>query len=210
MKDTSSDQGLGLDKDNTNHDLENSSASPEGDKEELKGFGDTEKRATESSHTGDEEEELDGDNSSLSSSSAASVPHRRGSRPGSRTRSLTSVSEVRDGIQSVRDLEMGHPIEEKVTTTAPNPDDPDLVTWTGPDDPENPKNWAFSTKWGAVFIVSVFTFISPVSSSMVAPSLTTIGEELNIPPGFEQAIVLSIFILAYAVGPLLYDDSTCP
>jgi multidrug resistance protein len=51
-------------------------------------------------------------------------------------------------------------------------------------------------------LVSSFTFISPVSSSMVAPALTSIGAELNISSEFELSLTLSIFVLAYAVGPL--------
>ncbi|OTA52158.1 MFS general substrate transporter [Hypoxylon sp. EC38] len=38
---------------------------------------------------------------------------------------------------------------------------------------------------------------------MVAPSLNAIGEELNITEAFERNIVLSIFVLAYALGPLV-------
>ncbi|KAI0141116.1 MFS general substrate transporter [Hypoxylon sp. NC0597] len=117
-----------------------------------------------------------------------------------------AVSEVRDGIESRRDLdlEQGQPEEKTgIASIASNPSDPNLVSWAGPEDPENPKNWAFSKKWGAVFIVSLFTLVSPVSSSMVAPSLTAIGEELNITEAFEQNIVLSIFVLAYALGPLV-------
>ncbi|KAL1892202.1 hypothetical protein Sste5346_007158 [Sporothrix stenoceras] len=80
--------------------------------------------------------------------------------------------------------------------------DPNLVKWEGPDDPQNPKNWTIGRKWAAVFIVSLFTFISPVSSSMVAPALPDIGRELHITSSVEQLLTLSIFILAYAVGPL--------
>ncbi|KAI3329431.1 MFS general substrate transporter [Xylariaceae sp. AK1471] len=93
---------------------------------------------------------------------------------------------------------------EKVDTTAPDPNDPNLVTWTGPDDPKNPKNWKYSKKWAAVFTVSLFTFISPVSSSLVAPALGKISDELNITQDFEKNLTLSIFILAYAVGPLIW------
>lgn len=39
---------------------------------------------------------------------------------------------------------------------------------------------------------------------MVAPALTAIGKDLNIPDGFMQALVLSIFIAAYALGPLVW------
>lgn len=45
------------------------------------------------------------------------------------------------------------------------PKDPNLVSWDGPDDKENPKNWAAKTKWGFTVTVSAFTFISPVAST---------------------------------------------
>src|ERR1700716_3474733 len=53
-----------------------------------------------------------------------------------------------------------------------------------------------------IIIVSSFTFISPVSSSMVAPALTSIASEFNISNEVELSLTLSIFVLAYAVGPL--------
>lgn len=147
---------------------------------------------------GDEDE--DDSSSDSSSSHRPSFRTRRSSRPEALSR---TVSENYHGVESRRDPEMGgEAMEHKITTTAPDPNDPDLVTWTGSDDPENPKNWKFGRKWLTVFVVSTFTLISPLSSSMVAPALTTIGEEFNIPAGTEQAIVLSIFILAYAIGPL--------
>ncbi|EEH10067.1 polyamine transporter 1 [Histoplasma capsulatum G186AR] len=81
--------------------------------------------------------------------------------------------------------------------------DPNLVTWSGPEDPENPLNWSRPAKWAAVLIVSSFTFISPVSSTMVAPALAAIGKEFGITSSMEQVLVMSIFLLAYAVGPFL-------
>jgi len=48
----------------------------------------------------------------------------------------------------------------------------------------------------------MFTFISPVSSSMIAPALKQVGNDLHVPTGFRQSMLLSIFVLAYAVGPL--------
>ncbi|PWY75800.1 putative efflux pump antibiotic resistance protein [Aspergillus eucalypticola CBS 122712] len=78
----------------------------------------------------------------------------------------------------------------------------DDVTWDGPDDPENPKNWPMKKKWAAVVTVSCFTFISPVSSSMVAPALSAISAEFNITDEVISQLTLSVFILAYAIGPL--------
>ncbi|CCM02927.1 uncharacterized protein FIBRA_05041 [Fibroporia radiculosa] len=77
-----------------------------------------------------------------------------------------------------------------------------VVDWNGPDDPENPKNWSFKKKWAATAIVSAFTFISPVSSSMIAPASDQLAAELGITNSAVIALVTSIFVLAYAVGPL--------
>ncbi|KAH8885852.1 MFS multidrug transporter-like protein [Thozetella sp. PMI_491] len=80
--------------------------------------------------------------------------------------------------------------------------DPNLVGWQGPEDPGNPKNWPSRRKWAATLIVSSFTFITPVASSMVAPAFNAIGTEFHISSEIELSLVLSIFILAYALGPL--------
>lgn len=101
----------------------------------------------------------------------------------------------------VDDPELGDAALEKKHTTK-SIKDPNLVTWDGPDDPANPKNWGKKQKWAATLVVSSFTFISPVSSSMVAPALTAISAEFNITNTAQQELVLSIFVLAYAIGPL--------
>ncbi|KAK5164293.1 uncharacterized protein LTR77_009988 [Saxophila tyrrhenica] len=79
--------------------------------------------------------------------------------------------------------------------------DINLVTWDGPGDPDNPKNWERKRKWMATITVSLFTFISPVSSSMVAPALEQLQRDFNTDP--EQVnLAMSVFLLAFAVGPL--------
>lgn len=110
------------------------------------------------------------------------------------------ISESRMGIETRHDLEAGPRLERKRTSRSIR--DPNLVAWTGPSDPENPKNWTTGRKWAATVVVSCFTFISPVSSSMIAPALTTIAKEFNLTNEIELAMTLSIFVLAYAIGPL--------
>jgi len=77
------------------------------------------------------------------------------------------------------------------------------INWDGPDDPQNPKNWSQRRKWACTLTVAMFTFISPIASSMVAPALEDVAKDLNVPPGFQTSLLLSIFILSYAFGPLL-------
>jgi hypothetical protein len=113
---------------------------------------------------------------------------------------------VRYGIPDERDFRSGGEEDEndveKSRTGKSLKRDPTLVDWEGPDDIENPKNWSIKRKWAATFVVSAFTFISPVSSSMVAPALSKVAEDFHITNETETALVLSIFVLAYAIGPL--------
>lgn len=93
---------------------------------------------------------------SSSASSSTDTRHRRDSQ-GRRSRSLSrTVSEVRDGIANQRDPELGH-LDEHCEKESPPPSDrdPNLVTWDGPEDPQNPKQWKFKKKWAAVVVGTV-------------------------------------------------------
>ncbi|KAI1620780.1 major facilitator superfamily domain-containing protein [Exophiala viscosa] len=120
------------------------------------------------------------------------------------TSTTASVDEVRFGVRDTRDSRdvEANPPELTREKSVRSIKDPNLVTWESPEDPENPKNWTDKQKWAATLIVSSFTFISPVSSSMVAPDLIKIGQDLGINSEVERSLTLSIFVLAYAIGPL--------
>lgn len=57
-------------------------------------------------------------------------------------------------------------------------------------------------KWAALSIVASFTFVSPIASSMISPALKDISKDFGIKSEAEAQLTLSIFILAYAIGPL--------
>ena len=92
------------------------------------------------------------------------------------------------------------------------------VDWDDPGDPMNPKKWVvqllfcpignnlnltyysswpYRQKWAATIVVSSFTFISPVSSSMIAPAAAQVSEQLGITSNVLVAMTTSIFILGY-------------
>ena len=77
------------------------------------------------------------------------------------------------------------------------------VTWESPDDPTNPKNWTYRRKWTVTLVVGTYTFISTVSTSIVAPALYSIGTTLDIHSALVLSLCLSIFLLATAFGPFL-------
>ncbi|RPD55141.1 MFS polyamine transporter [Lentinus tigrinus ALCF2SS1-7] len=69
--------------------------------------------------------------------------------------------------------------------------------------PKIPKNWPFSKKWAVTAVVSAYTFMSPVSSSMMAPASDRIAEQYGITNTTIAALLTSIYVLAYAFGPLV-------
>lgn len=112
---------------------------------------------------------------------------------------------IQDRTGQNGDLEKSPTLKRQQTnksTRSQRDRDPNMVSWNGPDDPENPKNWKMSRKWAATLVVSSFTFISPVASTMVAPALPQMNKDLGVHNTVESQMMLSIFLLAYAVGPL--------
>ncbi|KAF8588992.1 MFS polyamine transporter [Ramaria rubella] len=85
----------------------------------------------------------------------------------------------------------------------PNEPDVTIVGWDGPEDVMNPKNWSKKKKWAATAVVSSYTFISPIASSMIAPAAASLAHDLHITNSAILSMTVSIFILAYAFGPLL-------
>ena len=58
-------------------------------------------------------------------------------------------------------------------------------------------SWPYRRKWAATFVVSSFTFISPVSSSMIAPATAQVAREFGITNNVLIAMTTSVFVLGY-------------
>lgn len=102
--------------------------------------------------------------------------------------------------------------EQLPDTTVPTKDygqefadiDPELVTWDGPDDPEFPRNWSMKQKVFQTFIVSMYTMISPMTSSIPSPAMPEIAASLGMTDNPSlQTFSVSVMILAWALGPLI-------
>ncbi|KAF2021667.1 MFS general substrate transporter [Aaosphaeria arxii CBS 175.79] len=117
------------------------------------------------------------------------------------SRQESKFEEIESSMPNERDVEAtSPPLEKNVSSRTTT--DPNLVTWDSPEDPANPKNWSMKRKWAATFIVSAFTLVSPVSSSMISPALPAISRDFHLTQDVEASMTLSIFVLAYAIGPL--------
>eukprot|EP01114_Cavostelium_apophysatum_P018837 TRINITY_DN5918_c0_g1_i1.p1 TRINITY_DN5918_c0_g1~~TRINITY_DN5918_c0_g1_i1.p1 ORF type:complete len:534 (+),score=74.70 TRINITY_DN5918_c0_g1_i1:173-1774(+) len=109
-------------------------------------------------------------------------------------------SEVRQSLEKAKhDPEAGtSSIPVKLEKESPNPN---IVKWDE-NDPEHPRNFPTSKKWITMSIVAAYAFLSPLSSSILGPALPTLASEFNNTNHTITALYLSVFVLAYAVGPL--------
>ena len=89
-----------------------------------------------------------------------------------------------------------------IQTQAHKQDDPFLVAFAEPYDPENPKDWPTGRKWAVTDAISATGFNRIMVSTIMAPALSTIAKEFNMNSA-ESAMALSIYLLATAFGPLV-------
>ncbi|KAH8810826.1 major facilitator superfamily domain-containing protein [Xylogone sp. PMI_703] len=66
----------------------------------------------------------------------------------------------------------------------------------------NPLNWSNNRKMTVVGLVSFQAFVSPLASSVMAPSLPEIGQHFHIDSPTTLALTLTIYLVAWAIGPM--------
>jgi hypothetical protein len=64
------------------------------------------------------------------------------------------------GLTSGANNEVDNPKTETAPPLGPVVNDSDIVDWNGPDDPQNPRNWANGVRLTHVLLVSAFTLYS--------------------------------------------------
>ncbi|KAF5027045.1 hypothetical protein F66182_853 [Fusarium sp. NRRL 66182] len=82
-------------------------------------------------------------------------------------------------------------------------DDTNVVNWDGPTDPANPQNWSTKKKAITVVIVSSITFVTPLASSIFAPSITQVMADFNSTDEQIASFIVSVYLLGYCFGPLI-------
>ncbi|KAI1397360.1 MFS general substrate transporter [Hypoxylon fuscum] len=77
------------------------------------------------------------------------------------------------------------------------------VDWEGDNDPDNPRNWCWSKKMINIGIVFILASVTPLASSSIGPGIPLIAKDFNETREPVVSLVISIFILGFAFGPLL-------
>ncbi|OKP13455.1 hypothetical protein PENSUB_646 [Penicillium subrubescens] len=83
-----------------------------------------------------------------------------------------------------------------------------IVDWDRPDDPGNPINFRSFINFINVRIISTLTFITTLASSMFAPSIPELMEEFHSSSTLLAGFVVSVYVLGFAVGPLILTPAS--
>jgi hypothetical protein len=81
--------------------------------------------------------------------------------------------------------------------------DPNIVSWDGEDDPQNPMNWTSKAKIINCGAIIFLTLLTPLASSMFAPGVPDVLREFKETSVTLAAFVVSVYLLGFAVGPLI-------
>lgn len=80
--------------------------------------------------------------------------------------------------------------------------DEGVVGWESQDDPEMPLNFPSHKKWLIVGLLSAITLLTPFSSSILAPGISSVNRDFANTNSVVGTMTVSIYLLGYVIGPL--------
>lgn len=127
---------------------------------------------------------------------ATSASRRSSKRQASRQQSESAKSSKSDEDKDVEkgDKDKEGDEEEK---------DPNLITWDGDDDPENPQNFPKWRKWVITLAFSITTLVVTFSSSVFSTAFQPTAMEFGVSEEV-MTLGLSLFVIGFAVGPIVW------
>ncbi|KAM0752445.1 putative caffeine resistance protein [Meredithblackwellia eburnea MCA 4105] len=106
-----------------------------------------------------------------------------------------------EGVIKPTDVDVEKAVAQAPLTVAPTAEYQYLVTWDGPEDPANPRNWSRSKRIFVAFLISFLTFSVYIGSAIYTPSIPGLMEEFGV--GLTSSTWgLTLFVLAYGIGPM--------
>ncbi|CAG8983130.1 hypothetical protein HYALB_00004573 [Hymenoscyphus albidus] len=78
-----------------------------------------------------------------------------------------------------------------------------LVDWYTTDDKANPQNWSNGKRFVISLIICLYTFVVYTGSAIYTSSIEGVINKFGVSPT-EASLPLSLYVLAYGVGPLLF------
>ncbi|KAF5589773.1 major facilitator superfamily domain-containing protein [Fusarium pseudoanthophilum] len=94
--------------------------------------------------------------------------------------------------------------EKGATETGEGPPapDPNIVDWSGPDDPENPRNWSKAYKLTNIIVISLSVLYTNLATTMFAPGAATMKREFGFKSNTVEVLTITMASLGFALGQL--------
>lgn len=89
----------------------------------------------------------------------------------------------------------------KSPIAAPTPD-PNVVDWSGPNDPANPRNWSKAYKLTNIIIISLSVLYTNLATTMFAPGAATMKREFGYKSSTIEVLTITMASLGFALGQL--------
>ncbi|KAG5762491.1 hypothetical protein H9Q72_009393 [Fusarium xylarioides] len=83
----------------------------------------------------------------------------------------------------------------------PTPD-PNIVDWSGPDDPANPRNWSKAYKLTNIIVISLSVLYTNLATTMFAPGAATMKREFGFKSNTVEVLTITMASLGFALGQL--------
>ena len=96
-----------------------------------------------------------------------------------------------ESLAANKSAETDSTFDEKPST--PEQAEEIIVDWNGEDDPENPLNWSRARKGVCIFIISLFTFCSPLSATYPAGVSPQLAQRF----GIESEVILALLTSSF-------------
>jgi len=104
-------------------------------------------------------------------------------------------------INTRKDPEKGASAPPKAGEAAPT-SDPNIVDWSGPDDPANPRNWSKAYKLANVVVVSLSVLYTNLATTMFAPGASIMQREFGFSSNAVEVLTITMASLGFALGQL--------
>jgi len=79
-----------------------------------------------------------------------------------------------------------------------------LVTWTGPDDADNPQNWSLGKKFFVSFEICLLTTSVYIGSSIYSAGNETVEMDFGVSE-VAATLGLTLFVAGYGLGPMIWS-----
>lgn len=89
-------------------------------------------------------------------------------------------------------------------SSSPKPNSEGIIQVNFDGNDPHPQDWPGGRKWVSLMAVVLPLLLMPLSSTIISPAMNDITKELNSAASdIEQELAVSLFLLAYCIGPLL-------